>query len=54
MKNTGTTGTNAVDWEARVDFDRLRDRAAGPAQGRARPLATWARCWRSTSRTSAT
>lgn len=25
MKNTGTTGTNAVDWEARVDFDRLRD-----------------------------
>lgn len=24
MKNTGTTGTNAVDWEARVDFDRLR------------------------------
>ena len=25
MKNTGTTGTNAVDWEARVDFERLRD-----------------------------
>lgn len=25
MKNTGTTGTNAVDWEQRVDFDRLRD-----------------------------
>lgn len=24
MKNTGTTGTNAVDWEARVNFDRLR------------------------------
>lgn len=24
MKNTGTTGTNAVDWEARIDFDRLR------------------------------
>ena len=24
MKDTGTTGTNAVDWEARVDFDRLR------------------------------
>ncbi len=24
MKSTGTTGTNAVDWEARVDFDRLR------------------------------
>jgi len=24
MKNTGTTGTNAVDWEARVDMDRLR------------------------------
>ncbi len=24
MKNTGTTGTNAVDWEARVDYDRLR------------------------------
>jgi Xaa-Pro aminopeptidase len=24
MKNTGTTGANAVDWEARVDFDRLR------------------------------
>lgn len=24
MKNTGTTGSNAVDWEARVDFDRLR------------------------------
>ncbi len=29
MKSTGTTGTNAVDWEARVDFDRLRtDRLA--------------------------
>lgn len=29
MKNTGTTGTNGVDWEARVDFDRLRsDRLA--------------------------
>jgi len=29
MRNTGTTGTNAVDWEARVDFDRLRsDRLA--------------------------
>lgn len=25
MKNTGTTGTTAVDWEARVDFERLRD-----------------------------
>ncbi len=24
MKSTGTTGANAVDWEARVDFDRLR------------------------------
>ncbi len=24
MKNTGTTGVNAVDWETRVDFDRLR------------------------------
>ena len=24
MKSTGTTGMNAVDWEARVDFDRLR------------------------------
>ena len=24
MKDTATTGTNAVDWEARVDFDRLR------------------------------
>jgi Xaa-Pro aminopeptidase len=24
MKSTGTTGTNAVDWETRVDFDRLR------------------------------
>jgi len=24
MKSTGTTGTNGVDWEARVDFDRLR------------------------------
>ena len=29
MKNTGTSGMNAVDWEARVDFDRLRsDRLA--------------------------
>lgn len=29
MKNTGTTGTNAVDWEERVDFERLRtDRLA--------------------------
>ncbi|QEW04349.1 M24 family metallopeptidase [Microbacterium lushaniae] len=25
MKSTGTTGTNGVDWEERVDFDRLRD-----------------------------
>jgi Xaa-Pro aminopeptidase len=25
MRNTGTTGTNAVDWEARVDFPRLRE-----------------------------
>ena len=25
MKATGTTGTNAVDWERRVDMDRLRD-----------------------------
>jgi len=24
MKNTGTTGMNSVDWEARIDFDRLR------------------------------
>jgi Xaa-Pro aminopeptidase len=24
MKSTATTGTNAVDWEARVDMDRLR------------------------------
>jgi Xaa-Pro aminopeptidase len=29
MKSTATTGTNAVDWEARVDMDRLRtDRLA--------------------------
>lgn len=25
MRSTGTTGSNGVDWEARVDFDRLRD-----------------------------
>ncbi len=25
MKSTGTTGINAVDWEERVDFERLRD-----------------------------
>jgi Xaa-Pro aminopeptidase len=25
MKSTGTTGSNAVDWEERVDFERLRD-----------------------------
>ncbi len=25
MKSTGSTGTNAVDWEERVDMDRLRD-----------------------------
>ena len=24
MKDTATTGANAVDWEARIDFDRLR------------------------------
>lgn len=24
MRSTGTTGTNAVDWEERVDFERLR------------------------------
>ena len=25
MKSTGSTGTNAVDWEERVDMERLRD-----------------------------
>src|SRR5690554_1320040 len=25
MKNTGTSGTNAVDWEERVNFERLRE-----------------------------
>ncbi len=25
MRDTGSTGSNAVDWEQRVDFDRLRD-----------------------------
>ena len=25
MVNTATTGTNAVDWEQRIDFDRLRE-----------------------------
>ncbi|WP_374975737.1 M24 family metallopeptidase [Microbacterium trichothecenolyticum] len=25
MRSTGTTGTNAVDWETRIDMDRLRD-----------------------------
>ena len=25
MKSTGSTGTNSVDWEQRVDMDRLRD-----------------------------
>ncbi|WP_341977898.1 Xaa-Pro peptidase family protein [Microbacterium sp. LWO13-1.2] len=29
MKSTGTAGTNGVDWEARVDFDRLRDERLG-------------------------
>jgi Xaa-Pro aminopeptidase len=29
MKSTGTTGTNAVDWEARIDVDRLRDDRLG-------------------------
>ena len=29
MRSTGTTGTNSVDWEARVDFDRLRDDRLG-------------------------
>lgn len=29
MKSTGTTGTNAVDWEERVDFERLRDARLG-------------------------
>ncbi|MGN6503632.1 MAG: M24 family metallopeptidase [Pseudolysinimonas sp.] len=29
MKSTGTTGTNAVDWEARVDMDRLRTERLG-------------------------
>ena len=29
-----TYGPNAVDWEQRVDLDRLRDGAAGPAHGR--------------------
>jgi Xaa-Pro aminopeptidase len=24
MKSSGTTGTNAVDWEARIDYERLR------------------------------
>ena len=25
INNTATTGTNAVDWEERINFDRLRD-----------------------------
>ena len=29
MKSTGTSGTNGVDWEARVDFERLRDERLG-------------------------
>ena len=29
MKSTATTGTNAVDWEARVDMDRLRTERLG-------------------------
>lgn len=29
MKDTGTTGTNAVDWEQRIDFDRLRRERLG-------------------------
>jgi Xaa-Pro aminopeptidase len=29
MKSTGTTGTNAVDWEARIDVDRLREDRLG-------------------------
>ena len=38
MKSTGTTGTNAVDWEARVDFDRLRGERLAELEGRAGAL----------------
>lgn len=33
MKSTGTSGTNAVDWEQRVDFDRLRDERLARLKG---------------------
>ncbi|MCX2750439.1 Xaa-Pro peptidase family protein [Arthrobacter sp. MI7-26] len=29
MRNTGTTGTNAIDWEERINFDRLRSERLG-------------------------
>ena len=32
-----TYGTMGVDWEERISFDRLRERAPGPHQGAARP-----------------
>ena len=54
MKSTGTTGTNAVDWEARVDFDRLRTERLARLKAELDALATWARCSRSTSPTSGT
>jgi Xaa-Pro aminopeptidase len=33
VKSTGTSGTNAVDWEQRVDFDRLRDERLARLKG---------------------
>ena len=48
-----TRGTMGVDWEARVDFDRLRDERLARLRAELE-RSRWARCSRSTSRTSGT
>ena len=43
-----TNGTMAVDWEQRVDLERLRSGASGPNKRRACRNPRWARCCVST------
>ena len=43
-----TYGTMAVDWEQRIDFDRLRRERLARAKDAARKSRRWARCCAST------
>jgi hypothetical protein len=47
-----TFGPNAVDWETRIDMDRLRTERLGCANNWSAPSSV--RCWPSISPTSAT